>query len=251
MFAATSAQLAHFGLKNRSRLSSSSVQCPFFSPGFSTFFHRCKHCTWLRPGIRSAMSFHCRSPSSPTARRSSSSSSADHFFGFFLSFFFLPSHFLPTLPHFAAVGHSVHLGHQSAMSRGFVHRLHWLHCLHWLYGLYGLHGLHGLRRDLDDARLRVLPKQLGLHRDRIARLRLPSLHLSGVDAERIHAEIVRKRRRWLELSDPPSHEITCSVPGKSRQGASLHCKKPFKSKTNRGLRDSPDDRRTRKANTAE
>ena len=72
------------------------------------------------------------------------------------------------------------------MSRGFVHRLHWLHCLHWLYGLYGLyglHGLHGLRRDLDDARLRVLPKQLGLHRDRIARLRLPSLHLSGVDAE--------------------------------------------------------------------
>ena len=42
------------------------------------------------------MSFHCRSPSSPTARRSSSSSSGDHFFGFFLSFFFLHSHPLPT-----------------------------------------------------------------------------------------------------------------------------------------------------------
>lgn len=130
---------------------------------------------------------------------------------------------------------------------------------HWLQGLHGLHGLHGLRGlrrlqglcgELHNARLRVLPKQLGLHRDRIARLRLPPLHFGGVDAERIHAEIVRKGRRWLDLSDE-CEEITCSAPGKNRQGASLQRYELEGSETNRSLRGNPDGRRTRRADAAE
>mmetsp|Transcript_18047 Transcript_18047/g.31929 ORF Transcript_18047/g.31929 Transcript_18047/m.31929 type:complete len:223 (-) Transcript_18047:623-1291(-) len=56
--------------------SSSGVHGPLTSPGLSTFFQRCRHCTWLRFGTRSATSFQCFAPYFPTAAVSALSCSA-------------------------------------------------------------------------------------------------------------------------------------------------------------------------------
>ena len=55
--------------------SSSSDQGPLTSRGSSAFFHRCRHCTWLRLGTCAAISFQLISPYFATATFSCSSSS--------------------------------------------------------------------------------------------------------------------------------------------------------------------------------